>query len=203
MSLIALVARRDDVVFKLLTSQMVSAQHARINNLCPKEHTQGLGKVQRRLSKPQAQESRNRVLGNSKAPSKNAWSYAKDFGEHLSWTDRPTATEIRVSQAKKKVIWEFYLKYFARDITNTAKPIDSVHAVHAWNAWKDLSHIKSAKYKEGFSEIRGLLTFWRWRCKAAFRKWTVCTRYRFLSLYWRGSNQSSEESPGLLQSYSG
>lgn len=74
------------------------------------------------------------------------------FGDPLPCADRPTVTEIRVPQAKKKMVWESFLKYFARDVTNTSKPIAYDDAVSTWKYRKDLSHIKCAKYKEGFSK---------------------------------------------------
>jgi hypothetical protein len=83
-----------------------------------------------------------------------AWlkQYAQRAGDLLPMADQPTKTEVRLPQSKKKMVYECFLKFMEKDVTRLSDPLSYEEAVCSWKSRQDLSYIKCAKYKAGFSK---------------------------------------------------
>ena len=116
------------------------SQRKRGGNLKPKTSAKKLAKVERKCHTPRASYFAMWLK-----------QYALTFGDQLPFGDKKSL-EIRLPQAKKKMVWESYKKFATMDQTFIERPLDYEEAVTTWSQRKDLSHIKCAKYKPGFSK---------------------------------------------------
>ena len=84
--------------------------------------------------------------------------YAITFGDQLSFGDKQDL-EIRLPQAKKKMVWECYRIFWSNDPTHVDRPMKYEEAVSTWKHRADLQNIKCAMYKPGFSKCDTCATY--------------------------------------------